>query len=89
MKCIHCKEKPAGKPHHIIFKNKTQNGTDHPVNLAALCIDCHYAIHHGTDSELRKAVLKTCYEQIRGKLHLCWSAKIKPKIIRILESEGY
>lgn len=89
MICIHCGAEHDQPPHHIIFKNKTQGGTDDPINLASLCFDCHYAIHHGTDSKLRAEVLKTCYEQIRGFLSRCWSAKIKPKIIRILESEGY
>ena len=87
MICIHCREKPVSKPHHII--TKAQGGTDHPINLANLCFDCHFAIHHGIDSDLRIAAKKTCYEQIRGNLDLCWSGKIKPKVIRQLENEGY
>jgi predicted HNH restriction endonuclease len=71
--------------HHIIFRNKVQCGTDDPLNLAPLCQRCHFAIHHGTDTELRKAVSEVCYKQVREDLSKCWKAKIKPKIINILE----
>lgn len=86
MNCIHC-QRQATEMHHVIKRDKRKKawGTDHPDNLAPLCRDCHNAIHHGRDTELRKAVLKTCYDYIRPNIDNCWNAKIKPKIVRLIE----
>ena len=68
-------------PHHIIFKNKTQNGTGHHSNAVFLCHKCHFQIHHGLNSqEYREQTYKYITDLI-----LAWDGKIKPKIIRILE----
>ena len=92
MKCI-IKEcnREADTTHHIIFRNKTQSGTDNPENKCPMCIQHHMIIHHGKDMKEVERIKRETYELIRGKLDKCWSSKrgIKPKIIRILESEGY
>lgn len=74
--------------HHVIFKNKTQGGTNHPANIINLPEDEHFAIHHGANLEEKKRVLTKCYDHILPNLHLCWKAKIKPKIIRLLENSN-
>lgn len=105
MNCLHCVEiyktdkthkvREATEWHHIIFRNKTQGGTDDPINLAPLCWKCHNAIHHGSDSKLKAEVLATCYEQIKGNLSKCWDGLGKtdprfiPAIINRLKSDGY
>ena len=37
--------KVATDKHHIIFKS--QGGTNNKNNIAYLCRNCHYIIHHG------------------------------------------
>jgi len=86
MLCLYC-HKEANQRHHIIFRNKTQCGTDNEINIANLCFDCHYQIHHGTNTELKKKIMKVCYDKIKDNLDDCWKGKIKPKIIRILENQ--
>ena len=88
MLCIYC-HKTATATHHVIKRDKRKkcNGTDNTENLAPLCQKCHYAIHHGTDSELRKSVLNKCYEFIKPNLDKCWVGKYPPKIIKLLENE--
>jgi len=83
MNCIYC-HKIATEKHHIIFRS--QGGTNHPLNLAHLCSNCHYQIHHGTDTLLREKILARCYEQIKQNLSKCWKGKHAPKIVNILES---
>lgn len=90
MICIHCGAEHNQPDHHIIFVNKTQGGTDDPVNRASLCFDCHFAIHHGKDVEKKRAVIATTYRQIKGYISRCWNreeTKYKPKVIRLLEWE--
>lgn len=89
--CKYCEsigiKKPAfGSPHPLYSKIRPQGGTDNPINLIPLCFECHYAIHHGTNTELRDQIKDFTYQQIKDNLSECWSGKIKPKIIRILEN---
>jgi hypothetical protein len=84
-KCLYC-QNIATEKHHIIFRS--QGGTDHPLNLAHLCSECHYAIHHGVKSGVRLKILAKCYEQIKKNPSVCWTGKIKPKIINILECQS-
>jgi hypothetical protein len=83
MKCLYC-HKEATQKHHIIFRS--QGGTDSPWNLAPMCFLHHFEIHHGKNTKVRKEILELCYNQIKGHLDECWSGKIKPKIINILEN---
>jgi len=83
VKCLSCPA-VATEKHHIIFRS--QGGTDHPFNIAGLCFDCHYNIHHGTDTERRNQILKFCHAQACQDLSKCWTGKIKPKVVRVLEN---
>ena len=74
--------------HHIIFKNKTQGGTDHPDNLLLACsyltgCKAHYHIHNGIDS---KQYIKETYKYLPENLDNCWSGKIKPKVVNLIEN---
>lgn len=86
MKCLTCNNTADEIPHHIVHRGKNGGGTDHPLNLAYLCFDCHYEIHHGIHSERKKEILEVCYAQIKQDLSKCWTGKIKPKIINLLEN---
>lgn len=87
MRCRHCNTFTTAPLHHVIFKS--QGGTDHEKNLIQLCELCHYEIHHGKNTEKKEDILKTCYSYIRHNLPLCWSGKIKPKIINLIEQGEY
>ena len=66
MKCRHCNINLATEQHHVIFKS--QRGSNDPCNIINLCQSCHFAIHHGNNTKLRKEVLTTCYDYIRHNL---------------------
>ena len=83
MNCIFCGH-TASQLHHIIAKSK--GGTNHPLNLAILCFDCHYQWHHGTDTELVDKIKAVCYNQIINDLDKCWSGKYQPAIITRLKN---
>lgn len=85
MKCLNCTEQ-AKQNHHVIRRNKVQCGTDHPCNLAPLCAKCHDILHFSKDTQKRNEIKAKCYDWIRPNLDKCWSAKIKPKIVRLIES---
>ena len=89
MKCLCCNNIADERPHHIIFRNKVQCGTNHPLNLVCLCIDCHTQIHHGKDTKLKKEIMKKCYDYIRDNIDLCWSSKrgIVPKVVRLIKAK--
>ena len=74
---------PGTQFHHIIFRNKTQGGTDHPDNLLLLCMVCHMEIHGGKRSEWFKEL---SYKYLPENLDNCWSGKLKSKVVNILES---
>ena len=38
------------------------------------------------DKEYMNLIKEKCYKQINGRLDECWSGKIKPKIVRLLEN---
>jgi hypothetical protein len=42
-KCRCCRHRNNLQVHHVIFRS--QQGEDSPENLAAICNDCHDAIH--------------------------------------------
>jgi 5-methylcytosine-specific restriction endonuclease McrA len=84
VRCIFCGREATDK-HHII--KKSQGGTDAEINLALLCRACHFAVHNSKDKEYMNLIKEKCYKQIRGRLDECWSGKIKPKIVRILENK--
>ena len=84
MKCLTCNN-TAVEEHHII--PKSQSGSNHPLNLAPLCRDCHFEIHSGIHSDRKQEILSKCYEQIKQDLSVCWKGRIKPKIVNILEYE--
>ena len=82
-RCLYC-GRIAAECHHVV--KRSECGSDNTENLAPLCRACHHAIHHGRDTEYRDAVLKKCYDFIKPNLDKCYTGKIKPKIINILES---
>lgn len=41
--CEACRGKPSSTPHHI--RTRGSGGDDSPVNLAALCVECHGMVH--------------------------------------------
>ena len=84
-KCIYCGDRATEK-HHII--PRSSQGSDHPYNLADLCRRCHYAIHSGTDSGIKEAILQRCYQQLKQDLTVVWNGtKCKPPILRRLEND--
>jgi hypothetical protein len=80
--CIFC-HNTATEKHHIIFRS--QGGSDNPQNLADLCFNCHFEIHHGKNIKLKKAIMGKCYEQAMQDLDKCWKGKFKPKVVNLLE----
>ena len=83
--CINC-NKPATQKHHVV--RKSRGGTDNPENLAPMCFDCHIIkLHSQEDQE----VIQKTYDYIKPNLSKCWDSEnpkaIKPKIIRMLESD--
>lgn len=88
MKCYNCPNQATDK-HHIIFKNKTQGGTDSPDNLVYLCRQCHDLIHHSKNTNQAKELKARLYRKIKPVLSNCWLAKIKPKIINQIEAGDY
>ena len=78
MQCLCCLN-TAVVEHHIIFKS--QGGSNHPDNLASLCSECHYAIHHGMDILKRDWIMIKCYSTIKDWSKV-WTGKIKPKQVR-------
>jgi len=78
MQCLCCPN-IAVEEHHIIFKS--QGGSNDPENLAPLCSECHYAVHHGINSRKRDEVMMKCYASIKDWSKV-WTGKIKPKQVR-------
>ena len=83
-RCISCNN-IATELHHVI--RKSRGGTNNPENLMPICRDCHNLLHFSSNTEVRNRIINISYEYIKPNLDKCWSAKIKPKIIRELESE--
>ena len=83
MYCKHCKTTQLTEKHHVIFRS--QGGLKVHENEIELCRNCHYQIHHGTNTELKNAILKTCYDYIRPNLDKCWKGIHKSKIVRLIE----
>ena len=87
MKCYTCSNTADERPHHIIFRNKIQFGTNHPKNLVCLCAKCHTQIHHGKDIERKKEIMKKLYDLIRNDLELCYNKSKTgndPKVINLI-----
>ena len=61
-------------------------GTNHPLNLIDLCIKCHHIAHNGSNTDKQNEVLKTCYDQIRNNLDVCYTkGKTENKIVNLIE----
>ena len=43
--CLICGEATDAPPHHIEYRSS--GGSDEMDNLATVCSDCHYNVHHG------------------------------------------
>jgi len=76
--------KVATDKHHIIFKS--QGGTNNKNNIAYLCRNCHYIIHHGSNVDAKRELLKQLYNRIKPVIDECWKGKIKPKVVRLIET---
>ena len=79
MYCEYC-HKPSTDLHHVIFRS--QNGTNNKENLIPLCRSYHFQVHNGTNTELRNAIQKVCYDYIRDNIDKCWEGIYPSKVVR-------
>ena len=81
-RCISCNN-IATELHNVI--RKSRGGTNNPEHLMPICRDCHNLLHFSSNTEARKRIINISYDYIKTNLDKCWSAKIKPKVVRLIE----
>ncbi|MEY9364902.1 cytochrome c553 [Bradyrhizobium yuanmingense] len=59
-------DQPYLEVHHV--RALANGGADHPLNVAAVCPNCHSRVTHGKDAEAYNALIAQSVKEIEGRL---------------------